>query len=44
MRKNDGADIDRARIEQSLASQRLDQLAQRSMQELRRTANVDVRI
>lgn len=44
MRKNEGGDIDRARIEETLTSQRLDQLAQRSMQELRRAANVDVRI
>ena len=44
MRKNEGGDIDRSRIEETLTSQRLDQLAQRSMQDLRRTANVDVRI
>lgn len=44
MRKNEGGDIDRERIQQTLTSQRLDQLAQRSMQDLRRTANVDVRI
>jgi peptidyl-prolyl cis-trans isomerase SurA len=44
MRKNEGQDIDRARIQESLTNQRVDQLAQRSMQELRRTANVDVRI
>jgi len=44
LRKNDGADIDRARIQDNLTNQRLDQLAQRSLQELRRTANVDVRI
>lgn len=44
MRKNEAQDIDRGRIEQSLTNQRIDQLAQRSLQELRRTANVDVRI
>ena len=44
MRKVDNQNVDRARIQQNLASQRLDQLAQRSMQELRRAANVDVRI
>ena len=44
MRKYEGGDIDRTRIEETLTTQRLDQLAQRSMQELRRTANVDVRI
>ncbi len=44
MRKNEGQDIDRGRILETLANQRLDQLAQRSLQELRRTANVDVRI
>jgi peptidyl-prolyl cis-trans isomerase SurA len=44
MRQNDGQGIDRARIQENLANQRLDQLAQRSLQELRRAANVDVRI
>jgi len=44
MRKNEGQDIDRVRIEESLTNQRLDQLAQRSLQDLRRAANVDVRI
>jgi peptidyl-prolyl cis-trans isomerase SurA len=44
MRKNEGDEIDRDRIQANLANQRLDQLAQRSLQELRRTANVDVRI
>lgn len=44
MRKNEGQDVDRIRIQETLANQRLDQLAQRSLQELRRTANVDVRI
>lgn len=44
MRKNEGQEIDRVRIEESLTNQRVDQLAQRSLQELRRTANVDVRI
>lgn len=44
MRKNEGQDIDRTRIQENLANQRLDQLAQRSLQELRRAANVDVRI
>lgn len=44
MRKNQGESIDRARIQENLTNQRLDQLAQRSLQELRRTANVDVRI
>ena len=44
MRKNEGQDIDRARIEENLTDERVNQLAQRSMQELRRAANVDVRI
>jgi peptidyl-prolyl cis-trans isomerase SurA len=44
MRKNEQQNIDRVRIEESLTNQRIDQLAQRSLQELRRTANVDVRI
>jgi peptidyl-prolyl cis-trans isomerase SurA len=44
MRKNEGQEIDRGRIQESLTNQRVDQLAQRSLQELRRTANVDVRI
>ncbi len=44
MRKNEGQEVDRGRIEETLTNQRLDQLAQRSMQELRRAANVDVRI
>ena len=44
LRKNDGSDIDRTRIQDNLTNQRLDMLAQRSLQELRRTANVDVRI
>lgn len=44
MRRNEGQEVDRARIQESLTNQRVDQLAQRSMQELRRTANVDVRI
>lgn len=44
MRKNEGQEIDRQRIQQNLTNQRVNQLAQRSMQELRRTANVDVRI
>lgn len=44
MRKNEAQNIDRGRIEESLTNQRVDQLAQRSLQELRRTANVDVRI
>lgn len=44
MRKNEGQQIDRTRIEESLTNQRTDQLAQRSLQELRRLANVDVRI
>ena len=44
MRKNDGQEVDRGRIQESLINQRVDQLAQRSLQELRRTANVDVRI
>lgn len=44
MRKNDGQQVDRGRIQESLANQRTDQLAQRSLQELRRLANVDVRI
>ncbi len=44
MRKNETQEIDRGRIQESLTNQRIDQLAQRSLQELRRTANVDVRI
>jgi len=44
MRKIDEATIDRSRIAETLTNQRVDQLAQRSLQELRRTANVDVRI
>jgi len=44
LRKNEGQEVDRGRIQESLTNQRVDQLAQRSMQELRRTANVDVRI
>jgi peptidyl-prolyl cis-trans isomerase SurA len=44
MRKNEAQTIDRGRIQESLTNQRVDQLAQRSLQELRRTANVDVRI
>ena len=44
MRKNEGGTIDRQRIQDTLTNQRLDQLAQRSLQELRREANVDVRI
>jgi peptidyl-prolyl cis-trans isomerase SurA len=44
MRKNEGQEVDRGRIAESLTNQRVDQLAQRSLQELRRTANVDVRI
>lgn len=39
---NDG--IDRARIIATLTNQRLDVLAQRYLQDLRRTANVDIRI
>lgn len=44
MRKNEGQEVDRNRIQENLANQRTDQLAQRSLQELRRQANVDVRI
>ncbi|HEY9539023.1 MAG TPA: peptidylprolyl isomerase [Kiloniellaceae bacterium] len=44
LRKNEGQEVDRARIQESLTNQRVDQLAQRSLQELRRAANVDVRI
>ncbi len=44
MRKNEGQSIDRERIQANLTDQRLNQLAQRSLQELRRSANVDVRI
>lgn len=44
MRKIETQNIDRGRIQESLTNQRIDQLAQRSLQELRRTANVDVRI
>lgn len=44
MRKNEDQEVDRVRIADSLTNQRVDQLAQRSLQELRRAANVDVRI
>lgn len=44
MRKNEGQEVDRGRIQESLTNQRVDQLAQRSLQDLRRAANVDVRI
>jgi peptidyl-prolyl cis-trans isomerase SurA len=44
MRQNEVQNIDRGRIEETLTNQRLDQLAQRSLQDLRRAANVDVRI
>ena len=44
MRKNEGQEVDRGRIAESLTNQRVDQLAQRSLQELRRAPNVDVRI
>ena len=44
MRKNEGQQVDRGRIAESLTNQRVDQLAQRSLQELRHTANIDVRI
>ena len=44
MRKDENNVVDRTRIERNLTDQRVNQLAQRSMQELRRTANVDVRI
>lgn len=44
MRKNEGQKVDRIRIQESLTNQRVDQLAQRSLQDLRRAANVDVRI
>src|SRR3546814_10301063 len=40
LRKNEGQEVDRARIQESLTNQRVDQLAQRSLQELRRAANV----
>ena len=36
--------IDRDAIEQNLAAERLDQLAQRRLQELRRGANIDIRV
>ena len=36
--------IDRERIEQNLISQRIDRIAQRELQELRRNANIDIRI
>lgn len=36
--------IDRGRIEQNLISQRIDRIAQRELQELRRNANIDIRI
>ncbi len=41
-RKDSG--IDRARIRDDLANQRLDMLARRYMRDLRRSANIDVRI
>ncbi len=37
-------EIDREAIEQGLRAQRVDQRAQRSLQELRRSANIDIRI
>lgn len=36
--------IDRAEIEETLAKERLDQLAQRRLQELRRSASIDIRV
>jgi len=36
--------IDREAIVRSLTQQRLELLAQRTLQELRRTANIDIRI
>ena len=36
--------IDREKIEQSLAQERLSQLAQRRLQELRRSASIDIRV
>ena len=38
------SDIDRGLIEQNLRTRRVERLAQRSLQELRRTANIDIRI
>ncbi len=43
-KQSTSADIDREKITENLRSQRLDRLAQRSLHELRRSANVDIRI
>lgn len=43
-RQSSVAEVDRDRIEKSLKTQRVDQLAQRTLWELRRNANVDIRI
>src|SRR3546814_5330036 len=44
MRKNEGQEVDRGRIQESLTNQRVDQLAQPSLQDLRRAATVTVRL
>ncbi len=42
--EREGGGIDRDRIERSLVDQRINRLAQRELQELRRNANIDIRI
>ena len=44
VRERTEADIDRAQIQKNLEDQQLNQLVQQSMQDLRRIANVDIRI
>ena len=43
-RQNTTTEVDRGRIEKSLKTQRVNQLAQRTLWQLRRNANVDIRI
>jgi peptidyl-prolyl cis-trans isomerase SurA len=43
-RQNTTTEVDRDRIEKSLKTQRVNQLAQRTLWQLRRNANVDIRI
>jgi len=44
VRETNKNNIDRERIQQNLVQQRLDRLARRELQELRRAANVDIRL
>ena len=44
IRQRDQQDVNRNAIEEKLLQQRLDLMAQRSLQELRRAANIDIRI